>query len=137
MAERSAVNRNVAGSSPAWGVLYGKGVLAIPKAPFFFCQILNKGINMTNFIIMIVIIVVGVYFKNKYNREYALPIIEENADLSFVNKFSLIMLLIAGLCAFINTKLMFFILIGLIPFVLYLNFKTSWLAFTKKNKNKF
>jgi len=87
---------------------------------------------MTNFILMIIIIVVGSYFKNKYNKEYALPIIKENADLSFVNKFSLIMLLLAGIFAFINTKFTFFILIILIPFVLYLNFKTSWIAFNKK-----
>lgn len=91
---------------------------------------------MTNFILLLIIIVVGIYFKNKYNQEYALPIIEENADLSFVNKFSFIMMLIAGIFAFINVKLTFFILIGLIPFVLYLNFKTSWLAFNKKNNKK-
>ena len=92
---------------------------------------------MTNFVLMLVIIVVGVYFKSKYEREYALPIIEENADLSFIKKFSLILILIAGIFYFINIKITFFILIGLIPLVLYLNLKTSWLALKQKNNNKY
>ena len=89
---------------------------------------------MTYFILMLVIIVVGSYFRNKYDKEYALPIIGENTDLSFIKKFSLIMILIASIFYFINIKITFFILIGLIPFVLYLNLKTSWLAFNKRNK---
>ena len=88
---------------------------------------------MTNLILMIIIIVVGSYYKNKYNKEYALPIVEENADLSFISKFSIIMLLIAGIFVFISTKLTFLILILLIPFVLYLNLKTTWLASIRKN----
>ena len=91
---------------------------------------------MTNLILMIIVIVVGSYYKNKYNKEYALPIVEENADLSFISKFSIIMLLIAGICAFISTKLTFLILILLIPFVLYLNLKTTWLAFIRKNNKQ-
>ena len=69
---------------------------------------------MTNLILMIIIIVVGSYYKNKYNREYALPILEENADLSFISKASIIMLLIAGIFAFISIKVTFLILILLI-----------------------
>jgi len=92
---------------------------------------------MTYFILMLVIIVVGSYFRNKYDKEYALPIIEENADLSFIKKFTLIMILIAGIFYFINIKITFFILIGLIPLVLYLNFKTYWLALKQKNNNKY
>ena len=85
---------------------------------------------------MIIIIVVGSYYKNKYNREYALPILEENADLSFISKASIIMLLIAGIFAFISIKVTFLILILLIPFVLYLNLKTTWLAFIRKNNKQ-
>ena len=91
---------------------------------------------MTNLILMIIIIVVGSYYKNKYNREYALPILEENADLSFISKASIIMLLIAGIFAFISIKVTFLILILLIPFVLYLNLKTTWLAFIRKNNKQ-
>ena len=92
---------------------------------------------MTYFILMLVIIVVGSYFRNKYDKEYALPIIGENTDLSFIKKFSLIMILIASIFYFINIKITFFILIGLIPLVLYLNFKTYWLALKQKNNNKY
>ena len=91
---------------------------------------------MTNLILMIIIIVVGSYYKNKYNREYALPILEENADLSFISKASIIMLLIAGIFAFISIKVTFLILILLIPFVLYLNLKTTWLAFIRNNNKQ-
>ncbi|MEI8388422.1 MAG: hypothetical protein WCG23_00925 [bacterium] len=91
---------------------------------------------MTNLILMIIIIVVGSYYKNKYNKEYALPIVEENADLSFISKASIIMLLIAGIFAFISPKVTFLILILLIPFVLYLNLKTTWLAFIRKNNKQ-
>ena len=91
---------------------------------------------MTNLILMIIIIVVGSYYKNKYNREYALPILEENADLSFISKASIIMLLIAGIFYFISIKVTFLILILLIPFVLYLNLKTTWLAFIRKNNKQ-
>lgn len=91
---------------------------------------------MLNLGIMVIIIVVGVYFRTKYDREYALPIIAENEDLSVIKKYSLILIGLAGIFYFINMKISFIILFCLIPFALYLNLKTTWLAFKRRKNNK-
>lgn len=92
---------------------------------------------MNNLILLVIIIVVGAYYKYNYSKKVEMPIIEENEDLAFLNKLSIAGLIISGISALISFKITFCILLVLIPVILYLNLKTNWIAFTKnKSKNK-
>lgn len=91
---------------------------------------------MINLILLIIVMVLCAYFRFKFDKEYAMPVIAGNNDLSFLYKWGLIIFSIAMVCFVLNLpKIAFGILIFLIPFVLYLNFKTYWIAIKNKRKN--
>lgn len=89
-------------------------------------------------ILILVIMVVGVYFRTKFDKEYAMPTIAENKDLSLLYKWGLILLAVSIICFILHLEeIAFGILILLIPFVLYLNLKTYWIAIKKaRRKNR-
>jgi len=92
---------------------------------------------MMGFIVMIVIMGLGIYFRTKFDREYTMPTIKENADLSLLYKVCLGLLAVAIIGLFTNFKAFaFWLLIIMIPFVLYFNLKTYGIALGKFFKNK-
>lgn len=84
---------------------------------------------MKNLILIIMIMMVGIYFRVNFDKKYVIPVMKSNKDLSFLNKLCIGALVIAIICLINNLReIGFWILIILIPFVLYLNFKTYWIA---------
>lgn len=85
---------------------------------------------MIKLILLIILMAAGAYFRLKFDKNYAMPVISQNKDLSSLNKWALILISVAIFCFIFNlAKIGFVILILLIPFILYLNFKTYWIAF--------
>lgn len=85
---------------------------------------------MIKLILLIILMAAGAYFRLKFDKNYIIPVINQNEDLSFLNKWGLILVSIAIFCFIFNfAKIGFVILILLFPFLLYLNFKTYWIAF--------
>jgi len=92
---------------------------------------------MTNLILLIVIIAVGVYFRTRFDREYTMPVIKENNDLSLLYKVCLVLLGVAIALMLTGFKVIgFWLLILMIPVVLYFNLKTYGIALGKFFKKK-
>ena len=93
---------------------------------------------MANVILLFIVVCIGAYFRFKFDKNYAMPVIKENNNLSSLSKWIIILISVAIVCFILNlAKVAFGILIFLIPFVLYLHFKTYWIAFKNfKRENK-
>lgn len=88
-------------------------------------------------IILIIVIIAGVYFRIKFDSKYVVPVMKENNLLASMSKACVIAIGLAlGFYFFNFKKLSFFILIILIPIVLFINFKTYTLATKKFLKKK-
>lgn len=89
---------------------------------------------MLKLILVIVIMCVGFYYKWNYDKKFVMPVVEENEDLVFIKKWALIFVVVA-IAAYIMQmpKVALSILFVTIPFVLYLNIRSYWLA-SKNNK---
>lgn len=84
---------------------------------------------MIKLILIIALMAAGIYFRVNFDKKYVIPVMKSNKDLSFLNKLCLGALFVAIICLITNLKeIGFWILIILIPFVLYLHFKTYWIA---------
>lgn len=101
-------------------------------------RVKRKGVKkMTNLILLIVIIAVGVYFRTRFDKEYTMPVIKENKDLSFLYRVCLFLLGLAVAFMLTGLKVIgFWLLILMIPFVLYFNLKTYGIALGKFFKKK-
>jgi len=92
---------------------------------------------MFAFIAIVIIIFAGAYFRVKFDINYTLPVIRENKELSQLTKIGGGLFLVAITCFFLELqRLAFGLLIILVPFFLYLNFKTYGLAYKKFFKKK-
>lgn len=88
-------------------------------------------------LIFILLICVLAYYRFKFDKEYTMPVLKENKDLSSLQKWAVVTIIIAIILYLLGfMKLAFWVLILLIPFVLYLHFKTYWIAFVKFFKKK-
>lgn len=93
---------------------------------------------MIKLIVIVAVMSVCIYFRVKFDREYTMPVIRKNKDLSFLNKVCLLLLSVAIIFMLAGLKVVgFWLLILMIPFVLYFNLKVYGIAigkFFKKNK---
>ena len=89
-------------------------------------------------ILLLIIICAAAYFRFNYDRKYVLPVVKKNEDLSSIYKWGIALLAVAIGCIFTGqSKIGFILLLLLIPFILYLNFKSNWIGFNNwKNGRK-
>ncbi len=84
---------------------------------------------MIKILLALFIICAGFYLRLRYEKKYVLPILSENKKLATLRKLALFFILLAIFGLFLKLmKLAFFIMIILIPIVIYLNFKVYRLA---------
>lgn len=92
---------------------------------------------MIALVLVIAIMVSVAFFRLKFDENFATQIVEEENNLSLLNKLAIIVIAIAAIFyLFEKTDLAFFTLLLVIPFVLYLHFKTYIVAFIELFKNK-
>lgn len=91
--------------------------------------------SMLNMILLLLVMGIGAYFRFKFDKKYAMPVIAQNKDLSFLYKWVLISVFVAIICFILHlSSIAFAILLLLIPFALYLNFKTYKIAIRNSKK---
>ena len=97
---------------------------------------------MTFIIVVLVVLVLLAlaYFRFKFDMKYAMPVIKESSSLSYIYVLGVIVIAAAFVSYLLGLrKITFILLLGLIPFVLYLNFKTyfgAWSRFFKGRQDK-
>jgi len=92
---------------------------------------------MLKMILVIILMGIAAYFRFNYDRKYVLPAIKENGDLSFLNKWLIILIAVAIGCFIMHlTQIGFVLLLISIPCVLYLNFKSNWIAWNNRKKDQ-